>query len=323
MLSVLGTALLSLLSALWPILPRAAALVPMAAQFAGAAAVLGIVALVMRRFRLAIIAAVALGWNLVSIWPDIAPDMTARATATPALTVISFNIWYHNPDIDRTIDALAASGADVIGLVETTPRMMPALLKLRAVYPYGSDCVVTAWNCQTVLFSKYPLKNSYAGSIDDRLPDVAIAEVDKPGSAPITVAVTHLDWPLTGRVRPPLVATAIGRPDSELPDVPALEQSVQAANLVAFLARRPEDLVLMGDFNSASWSPVIAALRRATGLQEHRRLLPSWPTWAWPIFRLPIDHVLARGKARVVDIALGPAIGSDHLPLVAKIAIAP
>jgi endonuclease/exonuclease/phosphatase (EEP) superfamily protein YafD len=41
------------------------------------------------------------------------------------------------------------------------------------------------------------------------------------------------------------------------------------------------------------------------------------------VFRIPIDHVFARGKAHVIDTALGPAIGSDHLPLIAKIAIAP
>jgi endonuclease/exonuclease/phosphatase (EEP) superfamily protein YafD len=77
----------------------------------------------------------------------------------------------------------------------------------------------------------------------------------------------------------------------------------------------------MGDFNAASWSPLLIALRGATGLEERRRLLPSWPSWAWPIFRLPIDHVLARGRARVVESALGPDIGSDHLPIIARIAI--
>ena len=322
-LAVLGVVALSFVPPLWPIMPRATVLAPMAAQFAAAAAVLGAIALLMRRHGLAVLAAVALGWNLLSIWPDIAPDRTADAGATPVLTVMSFNLWFDNPDIAATADALATSGADVIGLVEATPRLKAGLAKLQTVYPYSIDCVGAGWKCQTMLFSKYPLKNAYAGPIDDRFPYIAIAEVEKPGSPPIAVAVTHLSWPFVARARPPLVATALDRPDPELPNVPVLEQSVQAANLAAFLAKQPADLVLIGDFNSASWSPLQVSLRAATGLEEHRHLLPSWPSWAWPIFRLPIDHVLSRGKARVVATDLGPAIGSDHLPVIARIAITP
>jgi endonuclease/exonuclease/phosphatase (EEP) superfamily protein YafD len=236
---------------------------------------------------------------------------------------MSFNLWYDNPDIDRTANALAASGADVLGLIEATPELKAGLAKLRAVYPYGIDCVGTARRCQTILLSKYPMKNAYAGPIDGRFPYVAMAEIEKPGGPAITVAVTHLAWPFVVGARPPLVVTALDRPDPKLSGVPALEQSVEAANLAAFLNEQPADLVLMGDFNSASWSPLQISFRAATGLRERRHLLPSWPTWAWPVFRLPIDHVLARGKAQIIATDLGPAIGSDHLPIIAKISVGP
>jgi endonuclease/exonuclease/phosphatase (EEP) superfamily protein YafD len=296
-LAVLGIAALTFAPLLWRIVPKLAVVIPMAPQFAAAAAVIGVVALLLRRRRLAVLAALALGWNLVQVWPDIAPGGTAEANA-PVLTVLSFNLWYDNTEIARTADALAASGADVIGLVEATPALKAGLTKLQAVYPYSIDCVDDTRRCQTMLFSKYPLTNAYSGPIDGRFPHIALAEIDKPGMPPVVVAVTHLSWPFATRDRPPLVATAIDRPDPELPDVPALQQSVQAANLAAFLAKQPADLVLMGDFNSASWSPLLISLRAATGLAEHRRLLPSWPSMAWPIFRIPIDHVsLAAGRA--------------------------
>jgi endonuclease/exonuclease/phosphatase (EEP) superfamily protein YafD len=294
----------------------------MAVQFAGAAVVLGVVALAMWRRGLAALAVAALGWNLWSIWPDIAP-VAANGTDAPTLTVMSFNLWYENPEIDRTADALAASGADVIGLVEVTPPLKAGLARLKQTYPYTVDCVDATPACETMLLSKYPLKNAYAGPIDDRFPHIVLAEVDKPGVPPVTVGITHLSWPLLPRLAPVLAATTLDQPDPTLPHVPDLEQSVQAANLARFLARQPADLVLMGDFNSASWSPLQVALRAATGLEEHRHLLPSWPSWGWPILRLPIDHVLARGRARVVETALGPALGSDHFPVIAKIAVTP
>jgi endonuclease/exonuclease/phosphatase (EEP) superfamily protein YafD len=85
----------------------------------------------------------------------------------------------------------------------------------------------------------------------------------------------------------------------------------------------PKDLVLMGDFNSASWSALQQALRAETGLDNRGHYLPSWPSFAWPMFRLPIDHVFVRGGARVTEMRLGPSVGSDHLPIEAGIGIEP
>jgi endonuclease/exonuclease/phosphatase (EEP) superfamily protein YafD len=321
-LAALGIVAISIVPSFWPIMPRATMLAPMAVQFAGAAALLGAISIAIRRRIPAALAMIALGWDLVSVWPDIAPRAPSDA-AVPVLTVMSFNLWYRNQDVRDVVDALAASGADVIGLVEVTPRLKAGLAPLKQVYPYEIDCVGRSVACETMMLSKYPLKNAEAGPIDGGFPHVAIAEVDKPGTAPVTVAVTHLSWPFVARLRPPLAATVLDKPDPVLSGTPDLEQSVQAAHLSAFLARQPGDLVLMGDFNAASWSPLLVSLRAATGLAEHRRLRPSWPSWGWAVFRIPIDHVFARGKAHVIDTALGPAIGSDHLPLIAKIAIAP
>jgi endonuclease/exonuclease/phosphatase (EEP) superfamily protein YafD len=79
----------------------------------------------------------------------------------------------------------------------------------------------------------------------------------------------------------------------------------------------------MGDFNSASWSSVQQAFRAATGLDNRGHYLPSWPSWTWPVLRLPIDQVFARGGARVTEMRLGPSVGSDHLPIEAEIAVGP
>lgn len=53
-----------------------------------------------------------------------------------------------------------------------------------------------------------------------------------------------------------------------------------------------------------------------------RRLL-SWPSWSPAFLRLPLDHVLARGRARVATTWLGPISGSGHPPILAEIAVAP
>jgi endonuclease/exonuclease/phosphatase (EEP) superfamily protein YafD len=40
------------------------------------------------------------------------------------------------------------------------------------------------------------------------------------------------------------------------------------------------------------------------------------PAW----LRLPIDHVFSRGGPVVIAAGVGPALGSDHLPLEAAVA---
>jgi endonuclease/exonuclease/phosphatase (EEP) superfamily protein YafD len=138
------------------------------------------------------------------------------------------------------------------------------------------------------------------------------------------IAVTHLAWPFMEPADATLLATATpAAPTLQFPDVPRLSQSFQAANLAAHIAGMPDDLILIGDFNSASWSAAQKAFRGATRLDNQGRLLRTWPTWAWSILRLPIDHVFVRGKPQVTKIGLGPNVGSDHLPVEAEITMAP
>jgi endonuclease/exonuclease/phosphatase (EEP) superfamily protein YafD len=65
------------------------------------------------------------------------------------------------------------------------------------------------------------------------------------------------------------------------------------------------------------------AFRAATGLDNRGHYLPSWPTFAWPLLRLPIDQIFVRGAPQVTEMQLGPSVGSDHLPIEAQIVAAP
>ena len=52
-----------------------------------------------------------------------------------------------------------------------------------------------------------------------------------------------------------------------------------------------------------------------------RPWLPSWPAPLPALLRIPIDHVLVGGDLLVTAPRLGPAFGSDHLPLLAAVQI--
>jgi endonuclease/exonuclease/phosphatase (EEP) superfamily protein YafD len=323
-LALLGIGAISLLPLLWNVVPQSVALVPAAPQFAVASLLLAFCFLLLRARKTALLAIAVMAWNVVQVWPGVgalSSGVPAQTGATP-LKLVSFNLWYRNTDPVATLAYLAHSDADVIGLVEATPRLKAALAPLRVLYPYSVDCVDRDPDCEIMLLSKLPLRDAYAGKIDGRYPYIAEAEIDW-GGRPVTVVVTHIAWPFLVPYRSAPVVTTLVPPRPRLPDVPDLAQSRQAANLADHVNKRPRDLVVMGDFNNSSWSRVQIAFREATGLDNRGHYLPSWPTFTWPIFRLPIDQVFVRGGLQVTRMGLGPSVGSDHLPVEAEVAVGP
>ena len=86
----------------------------------------------------------------------------------------------------------------------------------------------------------------------------------------------------------------------------------------------PYAAVVLADLNQTPWSTAYRHLIRDARLQDARR--GQWPRKTWRPRRswlvgLPIDHVLYRGAVQVEQFRLGPDVGSDHLPLLADLAL--
>lgn len=77
--------------------------------------------------------------------------------------------------------------------------------------------------------------------------------------------------------------------------------------------------IVVGDFNSTPWSYAFRRLQSETGLHNSQRgfgLEASFPAMSFFALRVPIDHLLHSDDLVVSDRRLGPAMGSDHFPLV-------
>jgi len=108
------------------------------------------------------------------------------------------------------------------------------------------------------------------------------------------------------------------------PSVPAIPLAQRARDETTAAAlqrlRAGGPAVLVGDFNTVAWSPLI---RNATADGAVTRAhLGAASTWAspLPVLGLAIDHAFAAGGARV-SARVGPGIASDHLPLIIDIAL--
>jgi endonuclease/exonuclease/phosphatase (EEP) superfamily protein YafD len=101
----------------------------------------------------------------------------------------------------------------------------------------------------------------------------------------------------------------------------AREHEAHLADFGQRLAPVPGPVIAFGDLNATPWSASYRRFRREAGLESAYpgALGPaSWPS-ASPVALLPIDHVLARGY-EVASGARGPDLGSDHYPVLVRLA---
>jgi endonuclease/exonuclease/phosphatase (EEP) superfamily protein YafD len=220
------------------------------------------------------------------------------APGAVVLKLVQFNVWEQNYAPEATADWLQAQDADVVLMEEAGRAAWPIVNRMDKIYPYRLACP-SKRGCDTVILSRWPIVAQHDFTRDRQHLHGGWVTVRHP-SGDFTVAGAHFVWP-----------------------IPAGPQQAQSRALVAALAQLPHDtLILTGDFNSTPWSWSLRRQDRALGLERRTRALASWPSGAFsrladaPFPVLPIDHVYAGKAWNTVKVERGPALGSDHRPVV-------
>jgi vancomycin resistance protein VanJ len=227
------------------------------------------------------------------------------------LTVAEQNVDAGNPDPAGTARDLAASGADVLALVELTPQASGTYEKgLATAYPYHTvQGTVGLWS-KLPLSDTQPIDIMDAGPLADTKPadakmadNRALRTTVATDQGPLTVYVAHL-----GSVRVmPRGGFWTGSRDN---GAQVLGKAVAA--------ERNERVVLLGDLNGTmddrAFAGLTSQLRSAQDAAGNGFGF-TWPA-TFPVAR--IDQVLARGVKPESSWVL-PATGSDHLPVAARI----
>lgn len=226
---------------------------------------------------------------------DSAPQGTPRF-----LRLVTFNVWKRNTRLDDEVALLDATDADLVVLQEVTAKLRGRLRKLtKPRYPY------LIGDIGIVILSKIPVLAS--GQVDGanadglaRKPVLLWTRFDVEGFAFELIGV-HPAFPF--------------RPRDQVADTDALIQ---------FVRSREGPLLVAGDFNLTPWSWGLRRFTRETGLKRFNTLRPTWPVRR--LIRLvplvPIDHVFASCAFKRLRVKIGSSAGSDHLPVVADIALA-
>lgn len=225
--------------------------------------------------------------------------VTDRAGSGGDLMVVSHNVNADNPDPAGTARSVAASGADVVALVELKPAMVPVYEReLADSYPYHSvQGTVGLW-------SKHRLSDSRPVDIRLGWTRAMRATVATPQGS-VAAYVAHLP---SVRVKMNAGFTASQRDSSadELGEAIAREH----------IGR----VILLGDLNGTmndrALNAVTSQMRSTQGAAGDGMGF-SWPA-AFPMAR--IDQILVKGVEPVASWSL-PRTDSDHLPIAARVTL--
>lgn len=227
-----------------------------------------------------------------SFWPHWVSSRGLKAVAASPgykiLRVASYNSYVYNDKIGEMEKSIKDLNPDVMVIVEFGSDKLPLLDRLKADYPYQFVCNTSAF-CEAAIISKMPLSGFNAQALWNGPPFV---------SASLGPEWNNL--------------TIFGVHTTRFPYSRA--QFAQAREFVRMAEIVPGPKIVMGDFNSTSFSRINETIAEGLGLQR-LSYLPSWPaSYGFP--QLAIDQIFAStGILAASGEVIGDNAGSDHYPI--------
>jgi endonuclease/exonuclease/phosphatase (EEP) superfamily protein YafD len=219
--------------------------------------------------------------------------------------LLIFNLHRQNTQYEAVLDFVQQVQPDLALFMEVNDAWVASFDTLAADLPYTMGHIEPV-DFGMMLYSRFPLENT---QIQRWKPDTYPSFTGQ-----MTIQGKSLAFTGTHPLPP-------YRPDFFQSRNQQLEQVGQYLQTVS----GPQ--ILLGDLNVTPWSPYYQRLVRRTGLKNARQgfgLLPSWPTayptfslpgWVLLLLSIPIDHCLLSPELSVVNVQVGPGLGSDHRPL--------
>lgn len=275
------------------------------AQYVVALAVLGLIVMMSKWRKTAYgILAVALV-NLVAVLPLYIGSPADARVGADGIRVMSFNLLSTNEEYSEVIEYIGTVDPDVVFLHEASRPWEVAMESS------GLDYEIVRPRSDDLIFGTLVLVRG------DQLTAVSHGYA---AAAPRAVALEFIpggwDEPLAILSTHPLAPT-----DQERADL----RDAQLDFAGEWAAQRSGAFLVVGDFNATPWSAPFRRLISTADLENSQRgfgLQPTFPSTSTLLLRVPIDHLVHSPALEVTGRQLGPALGSDHFPLVVDLQVA-
>jgi endonuclease/exonuclease/phosphatase (EEP) superfamily protein YafD len=272
---------------------------------------------------------------LAILWAEYGTPIAARATEgeetgnaiAGEISLLTFNVWGYSDSADTARAIVAQEIPDVVVLQELSPGMVPALVEeLGSLYPYRHLNPGGGYRGGGVL-SRYPMRQARLAEGSLVAGFAQVVEIEVEGRV-FTLYNVHLD-----------ATAALYYIDSDESVGEKVRSSFevrerQVDQLVADVSGRQGPVLVAGDFNMTEQSDVYRTLVRV--LQDAHRevgwgLGHTFPAYggSWrgiPVFprMVRIDMILHSDEWAALECQVLDEHGqSDHLPVLARFALAP
>ncbi len=295
---IAGVYALSLLS-LTPYISLQSKLIDLPSHFALQYAVGAVLLLLgVRYYRLPqacyVLSIAALAINLVTLAPYF-PISSDAAVSGRTLKILQANVLFLNDNTDALKTLIKAEDPDLIVAAEVNDHFAAMFNSLadypgKAIWPENNNARGLA------VLSKTPLQHADRAYYEDlKIPSASFQLAV--GEKTIQFVSVHPYTPLVNLQSRDALFTGI---------TTAMQQ------------QKPENLVILGDFNATPYCHALQKLTQDLALRNARQgkgLLGTWPVFfPTALLHIPIDQFLASDNIVTTDYHTGPDIGSDHLP---------
>ncbi|NEQ53349.1 MAG: hypothetical protein F6K11_24980 [Leptolyngbya sp. SIO3F4] len=258
-----------------------------------------------QRQRWSLVWLIPLGLNgaliLSLAWPV---GLLPATSEDVSLTILHANIDHQNFRPTQAIEYVDSQVADIVFLQEITPTTLPLIVEQLKNYR---------------LVAAEPKTNSHGSAmfvpLDSSLEIVQKQIIQVPNYSQRPLLTVDVQF---GETVLSLMSVHITRPGNA---GASKFQNIEFQS-VADWGRRQMDadksVVIIGDFNSTSWSQRIRTMVARGNLKNSQQgwiWQMTWPGHLPFLFQIAIDHCLHSSDLITRQRVVGPYVGSDHLPL--------
>lgn len=235
-----------------------------------------------------------------------AQAQSCAATEKPdRLRVLSFNVYHKNTEPDEVDEGLLKYDADVIVMYEVKRDFARKIhTTLAQEYKYSYPILPNGRLRSWIVYSRFPIENADAVFLpNNRRQRALFAQIIYNENKKIDIHAHHATSPKNEK--------RIGHRN---------EYFVNMNELIQNTPKTTPYVIVMGDFNTAPWHPLIRDMLRDHGLSGNNAPLNyfgTWPTWAPSALTIPIDHIFHSGRIKAENYHRAEAMGSDHFPVYA------
>ena len=237
---------------------------------------------------------------VVPMWLSSQPAVASEERLEIVTLDVTTSLGTRSP----VIGWISTVDADLVFLQQTTPAWIESIRDADTGYMVIAE-PSQAGQSGTIVLAKVPYETDVYSVIPGTEPIVEVnAEL---AGRPVTVLSMRADTP------------------SGVNDAEQRDELFQATG--ELVASRSEPVVVVGDLNVTRWSHAFRTLQSAGSLNNSEDgfgYQATWPANDWPIAGdyagLPVDHALTTNALTTAQRSIGPAVGSDHLPLIVEIA---